>query len=1176
MATDACNPRGISFAWVDPHGKVHPTTQGHEEWALRFVQGFPDLKREADQEGDAGSVLLFRGWIRVANFTAIQSWDANTPTDAAWRSVVELVRDCAIRTRDLDPYEPIVYVEYMDVTSRADVYSVAEFIERFGGRRESESFFERLLSRTAATVTVDRAHIDAIRRDVLGIARAADNVETIADIELVRSGINRWRARWDTFAYTLRQDLEQRIRQADRPYDPKYNPNPPDKSDAEHYLNRSLVPMWEFDSELNRYPRIDTTLKDVYGNPWKPPEEAFEDTVRFYLDRGYAATRDDAVRQARRYHDSRPPQTKAEAEGTTVAKWNAEAVKWTRRLRDKARKAWATLEGYVDWLNSWRGGSQPLTVVHPESENVPLAGFRVVFRGFDDSPYKDRLGAVKAGLDRYRAAAAARAPIALRLTPPIFVEWTFEPTTSSDAAAYYTHNRVNITPWAIGDDIDGFVKIMAHEVGHHIAKGLPRDAMVAWSQFLRGDYRDLDLREALSVMDRVGARSVIDESLQEEDPILHLQLSTLLHDPAYKFHDLMFADGIRRYLDGGANPVVQVPTHPITGYAAKNNEEAFCEALGNLVAYGPRAVLPPVLVMLRSILGDGVRIASRVAHRHLTANGVSGFHGWGMTPEAMRLDGPQFTDQKPIPAEDVVEAADYLKEVRPGLLVAYSRGGAVAMLAIRESGVRPKVIWVAPAWRRGWARVEPPSVNGVILHGDMDNAVPLQHSCELAERTGLPLRVIPGRNHVNILNNKTNPSAGIAVPADKVRECAQTLPDWGTSGRGSADDVARQEEFARSLTAFEDELPNTPLAPARVATAWLSRTAWAGGACNLGQVGALYDLLMARTAASRPKYQGKKEVPKADGSGTTMVYQYGPRQVANRHKEKAERVEALRGRIGDLRRRFKSDLHSDDPETRLTALAVALIDATYERVGNDASADNGHYGVTGWTMDHVTFAKDGKRATFRYTGKSGVDHEKTVDDPALVKALKSCCSDKGKDDPVLSDGDVRVTSRMVNDYLREFDITAKDLRGFHANREMQERLRAIRRDGPDLPRPRKERDSILKEEFAEALEGAAEAVGHEASTLRKQYLVPWLEESYMKDGTVIDRLDKRASGLAGWTFTATKTHAEREDEEVERLVRRSPKLKPSRDDSKRERVDVDDPDIQGRDLDLSVNYKDNG
>ena len=190
----------------------------------------------------------------------------------------------------------------------------------------------------------------------------------------------------------------------------------------------------------------------------------------------------------------------------------------------------------------------------------------------------------------------------------------------------------------------------------------------------------------------------------------------------------------------------------------------------------------------------------RVATRWLQAKAV-GFHGFRMTPQQMRMPGPQFSDSKPVSSEDIEEAADYLEEVHPGLLVAYSRGGAVAMLAIRESGVKPKVIWVAPAWQRGWANVSPPSTSGVILHGDKDNSVPLQHSCQLAQKTGLPLRVVPDRNHISILKDKTNQGAGVLVPRNRVNECVQEMPDWGSSGHGSKQDVEKQQEFARSLKA---------------------------------------------------------------------------------------------------------------------------------------------------------------------------------------------------------------------------------------------------------------------------------------------------------------------------------------------------------------------------------------
>ena len=309
------------------------------------------------------------------------------------------------------------------------------------------------------------------------------------------------------------------------------------------------------------------------------------------------------------------------------------------------------------------------------------------------------------------------------------------------------------------------------------------------------------------------------------------------------------------------------------------------------------------------------------------------------------------------------------------------------------------------------------------------------------------------------------------------------------------------------------------------------------------------------------RYKSKKKIETKDGDEAT-VYEYGPRQVANRHREKAERVEHLRQHISDLRARVRDDLKSDDPHTRMTALAVSLMDHTCERVGNDDSAKNGHYGVTGWLKKHITI-RDGK-ATIKYVGKSGVKHEKTVDDGPTVTALKELCEGRDGDEAIFDTDDAKVSADDVNDYLAEFDVTAKDIRGFRANDEMCKALRAERAKGPkELPRARKEKDEILKAEFKRALEHVAEVVGHEASTLRSQYLVPGLEDQYVHDGTVIKSLK-----------TATKTDAEREDEATEKLVKPSPKKKPPRKDLRNERVEAEaDPDLDTSDDDLSLNFK---
>jgi len=268
------------------------------------------------------------------------------------------------------------------------------------------------------------------------------------------------------------------------------------------------------------------------------------------------------------------------------------------------------------------------------------------------------------------------------------------------------------------------------------------------------------------------------------------------------------------------------------------------------------------------------------------------------------------------------------------------------------------------------------------------------------------------------------------------------------------------------------------------------------------------DSISLRVAA---RYKSKKKVKTRAGDEMT-VYEYGPRQVANRNNQKADRVEKLRTSMGKLRTKVKSDLKSKDLHTKLTALAVALIDHTYERVGNDESADDGHFGVTGWQRGHLSFGKGS--ATVKYVGKSGVKQEKKVSDAQILKALREAYnSTKGKEDCIFAYDGGCVDAKAVNGYLKDFDITAKDIRGLHANREVQDRLKKIRSAGPELPRERKAKDKILKAEFKKAVAEAAEAVGHEPSTLRSQYLVPAMEEAYLHDGSVIDKLNAKAASF---------------------------------------------------------------
>jgi len=71
---------------------------------------------------------------------------------------------------------------------------------------------------------------------------------------------------------------------------------------------------------------------------------------------------------------------------------------------------------------------------------------------------------------------------------------------------------------------------------------------------------------------------------------------------------------------------------------------------------------------------------------------------------------------------------------------------------------------------------------------------------------------------------------------------------------------------------------------------------------------------------------------------------------------------------------------------------------------------------------------------------------------------------------------------------------------------MRETLKEVRKKGPKLPSPGKEREKLLKDEFKQALENMAKSVGHKPSTLKNQYLVPGFEIHYLENGSVIKDL----------------------------------------------------------------------
>lgn len=209
-----------------------------------------------------------------------------------------------------------------------------------------------------------------------------------------------------------------------------------------------------------------------------------------------------------------------------------------------------------------------------------------------------------------------------------------------------------------------------------------------------------------------------------------------------------------------------------------------------------------------------------------------------------------------------------------------------------------------------------------------------------------------------------------------------------------------------------------------------------------------------------------------------------PQELKKRWAKKRNAIKTLQSNIVKLRRSVFKDMDSENEKTMIVATIVRIIDKTGERVGNEASTINGHYGISHIMKKHIKVS--GNDITLEYVGKSGVEHKVTFTDDKVARNLKKLMKINDGEVFVTSDG-LSIKSTQVNTYLEQFDITSKDLRGFKVNKLMSERLRR-------MSKPKDEKE--IKRVFNEVLRKVAEEIGHTPGICRSNYLLPEIEKAW--------------------------------------------------------------------------------
>ncbi|MFN8193816.1 MAG: DNA topoisomerase IB [Nocardioidaceae bacterium] len=167
-------------------------------------------------------------------------------------------------------------------------------------------------------------------------------------------------------------------------------------------------------------------------------------------------------------------------------------------------------------------------------------------------------------------------------------------------------------------------------------------------------------------------------------------------------------------------------------------------------------------------------------------------------------------------------------------------------------------------------------------------------------------------------------------------------------------------------------------------------------------------------------------------------YLYHPAWRIRQDELKFARVVRAARRLPRLRALHAELLAGDDvgPEFA-AATAVRLLDLGYFRIGSDAYAEGGSFGLTTLERRHVR--RRGDALVFDFVGKSGVEHHVVIDDPLAVRAVEVMRRRRGGSGRLLTYRNGRgwadLDAAAVNAHLREVtgeELTAKDFRTWHA------------------------------------------------------------------------------------------------------------------------------------------------
>ncbi|MHA0288805.1 DNA topoisomerase IB [Mycobacterium sp. C3-094] len=259
-----------------------------------------------------------------------------------------------------------------------------------------------------------------------------------------------------------------------------------------------------------------------------------------------------------------------------------------------------------------------------------------------------------------------------------------------------------------------------------------------------------------------------------------------------------------------------------------------------------------------------------------------------------------------------------------------------------------------------------------------------------------------------------------------------------------------------------------------------------------------------------PRPNGHIQAVGTDAAGRRQ-YLYHERWQQERAEEKFDRVLELSTRLPEWRSRIARDLAGRGlTRDRVLGLALQLLDRGYFRAGGEQSAEeHEHYGLATLLCEHVTLKKNA--VEFDYPAKSGVQRTVEIDDPEVVRAVRSLMRRTERTERLLvcrsgNSGWVDVKADDLNTRFKEIvgdEFTVKDLRTWHGT------VLAAAAFADAKPPTSK---TAIKRETSAVMKEVSSELGNTPAVARASYVDPRVVTGYEK-GLTIAAATKRADKI---------------------------------------------------------------